>query len=354
MNASVDMPHSLKDRDSSFDAFRGIAIIAVVAIHAIPWEYYRDYVVLSYRQVLNFAVPSFLFISGYWLSKKSIRSIGDYKSFLQKRLSRILIPYIFWSVVFLLYENNKTHNVSVTQILSTLLAGTASFHCYFVVVIAQLYMLTPLLNYVNRKPYGFISVLIFNIVSLFVLYLLSLGDLWFVDDPYYLIHSPFLLWIIFYQMGLLIGSSGSEGFIPRNMHKFILPAVLVALVVSVLEVITILSKYDNWHRAICAIKYSSFIYSTCIIFGFLALRERLKKWPRFLVVLGNYSFGIYLIHVIILRGVVRIMPKVDTIYSFQVLYGLMAVLITLIMCYVLITIARKLLPKLFYSRILGF
>lgn len=357
MNASIDMPHSLKDRDPSFEAFRGIAIIAVVAIHAIPWEFYRDYIVLSYRQVLNFAVPSFLFISGYWLSKKPIRSLGDYKSFLQKRLSRVLIPYLFWSVVFLLYENNKTHDFGVAQILCTFLTGAASYHfhhLYFIIVIAQLYMLTPLLNYVNRKPYGFISVLIFNIGSLFLLYLFSLGDLWFVDDPYYLIHSPFLLWVIFYQMGLLIGSSDSEGFIPRNMHKFILPAILVALVISVLEAITILSKYDDWHRAICAIKYSSFIYSTCIIFGFLILRERLRNWPRFLVVLGNYSFGIYLIHVIILRGVVRIMPKVDTIYSFQVLYGLMVVLITLITCYVVITITRKLLPKPFYSSVLGF
>jgi membrane-bound acyltransferase YfiQ involved in biofilm formation len=215
-------------------------------------------------------------------------------------------------------------------------------------------MLTPLLNYINRKPYGFISVLIFNMASLFVLYLLNLGDLWFVDDPYYLIHSPFLLWVIFYQMGLLIGSRDSEEFIPRNMHKFILPAILVALVISVVEVITILSKYDDWHTAICAIKYSSFIYSTCIIFGFLVLRERLRSWPRFLVVLGDYSFGIYLIHMIILRGIVRIMPKVNTIHHLQVLYELMIVLITLTMCYVLIAITRKILPKPFYGRVLGF
>jgi surface polysaccharide O-acyltransferase-like enzyme len=302
---------------------------------------------------LNFAVPAFLFISGYWLSQKSIKSWGDYKSFLKRRFSRILVPYLFWSLVFLGYEACKAHEVSIVRILSKLLIGGASHHFYFIIVIAQLYLLTPILQYLNRKPYGFVSVLIFNIVTLLVWYVYSRDDLWFVEDPHCLIHSPFLFWIIFYQIGLLVGSDDNEGFVLQNFHFLILFAVLVSLAVSWLEAIAI-SYYDNWLRAICALKYSSFVYSTCIIFGFLALRERLKRWPKVLIALGNYSFGIYLIHMIFIRGIAKVIRRIDAVYSFQVLNQFIVVLITLITCCVLITAAQRLLPKPFYKKVLGF
>lgn len=353
MNTSVNIVQYQEDRDLSFDAFRGCAIIAVVAIHAIPWQLYRNYVALSYRQLLNFAVPAFLFISGYWLSKKTIRSWEDYKSFLQRRFSRILVPYLFWSLVYLGYEALKIYDVSVTQILLKLLIGGASHHFYFIIVIAQLYLLTPILQYLNRKPYGFVSVLMFNIVALLVWYVFGRNDLWFVNDPHCLIHSPFLFWIIFYQIGLLVGSDDNEGFVLQNLNFLILLAVLVSIAVSWLEAMAI-SYYDNWLRAICALKYSSFVYSTCIIFGFLALRERLKRWPRVLIVLGNYSFGIYLTHMIIIRGIAKVMRRIDVVYSIQVLYQFIVVLITLLTCYVFIIVVRRFLPKPFYKKVLGF
>ena len=80
-------------RDLSFDAFRGLAIIAVVGIHAyeIGWRQVSamsvyGLFIIAYRQFLNFAVPAFVFISGYWLSKKKIESLEDYKNFLTKNV----------------------------------------------------------------------------------------------------------------------------------------------------------------------------------------------------------------------------------------------------------------------------
>jgi peptidoglycan/LPS O-acetylase OafA/YrhL len=86
-----------KTRDLSFDSFRGLAIIAVVAIHATYLggsPYSLGF--LPYRQLLNAAVPALFFMSGYWSSKKPIKSLADYKTFLKRRLSRIFVPYLFW------------------------------------------------------------------------------------------------------------------------------------------------------------------------------------------------------------------------------------------------------------------
>ncbi len=354
MSVSINMSHSLKDRDLSFDAFRGFAIIAVVAIHAIPWPWYRDYTVLSYRQLLNFAVPAFLFISGYWMSKKPIGSLKDYQIFLRRRFSRILVPYLFWSTVYLGYETIKVHDYNVTQLLCSFLTGEASIQFYFIIILTQLYILTPFLNDLNRKPYGFISVLIFNLIVLIILYFLRLYSPTFENDFHNFFHELAFSWIIFYQIGLLIGNKDNKMFDSRSIPPIILITVLSFLVISEWEAITISSHFNNWLMAICALKLSSFMYSVCIISGFLILRERLKTWPRVLVLLGNYSFGIFLIHMIILRGIAKVLHKIDAIYSFQVLYGFIVVFTTLVICCFLIAITRKLLPKSFYSKILGF
>ena len=84
-----------KNRDLSFQAFRGIAIICVVAIHSIVgfetfshsnWNFYFIFI---YRQLLNFAVPAFLFISGYWVAKENFNNLKEYKLFLNKRLKKV-------------------------------------------------------------------------------------------------------------------------------------------------------------------------------------------------------------------------------------------------------------------------
>ena len=347
-----------KDRDLSFDAFRGLAIIAVVAIHAIDsdfsWRYsptgeWIPFFLVAYRQLLNFAVPAFIFMSGYWSSKKPIKSLQDYKTFLIRRLSRVLIPYFLWSFVLLGYQVIKTNDINVQQIIFKLLTGRASTVYFFVVVIAQLYIITPLLQYINSKRYGLILVLILNVIGLLSAYLSRLYFNYWIP-----VSSAFYSWIIFYEIGLLIGNRDNNISPPKNMRPFILPAILISLLISAMEAMILLSRYDAVYFAIAPVKYSSFLYSACIILGFLFVRERLSYWPRFLVTLGNYSFGIYLIHVLVIGKVVSVVQKNNVVYSFQPLYQFTVVLITISMCFVLISITRKLLPDSFCRKVLGF
>jgi len=346
--------HYPKNRDPSFDAFRGLAIIAVVAIHAIPWRCYWDYRILVYRQFLDFAVPAFIFISGYWSSKKTLQSLKDYKIFLARRLSRVLIPYLFWSFIFLGRTAVKNDDIDMYGMVFKLLTGGASFHFYFIIMITQFYLMTPILQYVSRRRYGNEFIFLLNMVYLSFLYHLRLHNYWFFEYPYCLVHSPFLGWTIFYQIGLWMGNNDDKSFISRKERILILPAIIVSLLVAGIEAINILSKYNDLEFAVCALKYSSFLYSICIILGFVFIREYCKSWPKLIITLGNYSFGIYLIHTIILNRVVKIIPKINIISSFQPLYELTVILMTVSICLIVIGVSRKLLPRLIYSKILGF
>ena len=348
-----------QNRDLSFDAFRGAAIIAVVATHAsyigFSWRYstndrWNFFFLVAWQQLFNFAVPAFLFISGYWLAKKPIKSLQTYKTFLVKRLSRIFVPYLFWSVVFCGCAAVKAHEIDVYEILFKLLTGRAAWGHYFIIMIGQLYILTPLLQHINRRPSGLILVLAFNIISLLALYLSKVfGVIRHIPAS-----LPFYSWIIFYEIGLFIGSRADKTFAPPKMRSFILPAVLICLLLSELEGMILLLKYDNLGFAVTAIKYSSFLYSACVISTFLLVRERIEHWPKFLVKVGEYSFGIYLMHMLVLNQVANLVQKNSTIYSFQPLCHFIVVTLTMLTCFVIIDITRRLLPKSFCVKVLGF
>ncbi len=337
-----------KDRDQSFDAFRGLAMIAVVGIHVLFLGGYWGSSLLFYCQLFDFGVPVLIFISGYWTSQKSIKSLKDYRVFLTRRLTRILIPYLFWSFLFLAYAAIRTGDINVQKIIVKLLLGRASFPYFFIILIAQFYLIAPLLYYINRKRYGLILVLIVNVISLSLSYPLRLNyDNW----------TPFLVtfcsWIIFYEIGLLAGRCDNRIFAMKGGLLFILPVLLACLGISQLEGVIILSKYNDMDFAAHSLKYSSFLYSVCVIFGFLFLREHFRSWPKLLVTIGYFSFGIYLIHVPVLTRVVRVF-KATVIYSYPVLYQLVVGLMTISICLALIGVTRLLLPKPFCRRVFGF
>lgn len=304
--------------------------------------------------MLNFAVPSFIFMSGYWMAKKTEGITGaDYINFLRRRLLRVMIPFLFWSLVYFSYAVAKMHDINVAQIPLMFFTGKYTYHLYFVVVIAQLYILTVPLNFIDSRPYGFISILMLNMVGLFIIYYFCLSGCWRTYANFHKINSPFYEWVIFYYIGLRLGKADGEIYIPRNIHGFIMYALLIAIVISMMESI-IISKCKHGEMSDSALKFSSFIYSTCIIFCFLALRERLQTLPRFLVILGEYSFGVYLMHGIILRGLVKVFHNVHVLYSFQMLYEFIIVSMTLVICCSVIAVSRKLIPRPIYSKILGF
>jgi surface polysaccharide O-acyltransferase-like enzyme len=348
-----------KDRDLSFDAFRGVAIIAVVAIHSsgfgFSWRYsasgrWNFTFIIAYIQLLLFAVPALIFMSGYWSSKSPIKSLKDYTSFLTRKLPRVLIPYLFWSFVVFGYTAIQTGGMDIRRMVLELLTGGACFPYYFIIVIIQLYMITPLLQYVNRRAYGLMLVLVFSMTTVFALYLSRVYSLiWHL--PAYL---PFYSWIIFYEIGLLTGDRYDKKITFKSAPVFILSSVLICLLISELEGMILLSGYDNLGFAISPVKYSSILYSVCIICGFLFLRGRLNRWPKFLVAIGNYSFGIYLIHIFVLGKVAGIVQKAEIIYSFQLLYQFIVVLITIPICFLLISVTRRLLAPTFCRKVLGF
>jgi len=166
----------------------------------------------------------------------------------------------------------------------------------------------------------------------------------------------FYSWIIYYEFGLFAGEH--EMAVPtrktRLFRLFVLYALLVSLLISMMETTAILSKFENPAFAAFPTTYSSLLYSICVIIGFLFYREYFERFPRLFLTIGRYSFGIYLIHIFVLGEVVWIFNRFNLLHSFQPLRQFVLVVTTLSVCLVLIAAVRMVLPKLIYSKILGF
>ncbi|MDD5011119.1 MAG: acyltransferase, partial [Phycisphaerae bacterium] len=278
-----------KDRDLSFDAFRGVAIIAVVAIHAMTafeWGPSETGIwsplslVTYYRQSLSLAVPVFIFISGYWAAAKPMESLSDYKVFLIKRLSRILIPYLFWSFVIFGYETVGTHHIDLRQIMFKLLTGRATTIYYFIMILAKLYIITPLLQALNRERYGAPLIFALGITTVLSTYIARLFFNYWVP-----LSSVYYSWVIFYEIGLLARGFDNNIFAAKKIQFFLLFAIFVCLLLAGLET-SLISKYYAGYFAITPVKFSATLYSVCVIFAFLCIKKYLSHRPKFLAVLG--------------------------------------------------------------------
>jgi surface polysaccharide O-acyltransferase-like enzyme len=96
---------STVSRIKSVDVFRVLAILAVVVIHSAPFSEERtvgtDFNLATIlNQLCRFAVPFFFVMSGYFWSAK-IASCSDALAPTLKMARRILVIFLFWSVVYL-------------------------------------------------------------------------------------------------------------------------------------------------------------------------------------------------------------------------------------------------------------
>lgn len=347
-------------RDFSFDALRGIAIIGVVAIHALNYGVSGDnselgrwnfYFICAARQFVAFAVPVFLFISGYWNANISFNSITDYFNFIKRRLIKVILPYLFWSLLFIL-----TTETSIKDLTYKLLTGTASGPYYFIILIVQLYLLMPLFQYINRKRFWGLAIITYlNLISLLFLYFARFVFKVNIGFPYYAL--PFFMWFAYFELGLILGKNSFE--IIKSFIKWkwiVLLFISVSLCASLLETAFIIEQTGVILYANTTVKFTSFFYSIAIVLGFFILRHFVQRWPKALVILGKYSFGIYLIHMIFLPFVVKLFRYrlFKSLFSFQPLFQIIVITTTVVICCIFIAICHRYIPRIVYKNMLGF
>ena len=102
-----------------------------------------------YESFVRFCVPVFVMLTGALLLPQEI----SISLFLRKRLKRVIIPFLFWSIIYVIaytlidYFNGEkiTFTYFTNKLINGLLNGSA-FHLWYVYMLIGLYLVIPILS----------------------------------------------------------------------------------------------------------------------------------------------------------------------------------------------------------------
>lgn len=209
MNVKTDADTSRK-----VQVLRALAIIAVVSIHTCPSGLPQVIV----RPFVNFGVGLFLFLSG-WLTREN--DFG--KSFFKRRIFRVLVPYVIWTVVYSLQRG------APDKILFNLLTTKACAAFYYVAVYVQFVLLTPLLCRLADSRFRHAGWLVAPMSVVAFMYLPQFGVCEPGEHMSLVWNICCLGWFTYYYLGIMC----ARGYVRVEGYR---PLILVAVYLLTLVV----------------------------------------------------------------------------------------------------------------------
>lgn len=319
------------------DPLRVCTALGVVAVHVLAFTTFLNSSQVG-NEIQNAVVVAFHFTREVFMFVTAFALVyvynGKHVSLLQfwrKRALGVVLPYVFWSEVYILVNVGF---VSPGAFLRTsvfdILTGNASYQLYYILLTMQLYLVFPLflacIRLCARHPW-------ITLTTSFVLQVLF----FYVDfhtiqtktTPFWLTISGFQdRFFLTYQFYFILGGLTAlyfqqvRAFVLRH-GRLIAIVFIVALTSLWLHFAFQVNSYkESVGYATSVLQPVMVFYSLAIIFFALWLacrwvsRANVGERPsgyRFWHTLSDASFGVYLIHALILTQLLRwLVPALPT------------------------------------------
>ena len=320
-------------KESYWQKVRGICIIVVVAIHVLAEYQLRCTDIrlglVLFRQLLNFAVPTFIFMAGYFTNASKVNdSIGKYYL---KRVERLFIPYLLWSTLYYLLRGHGQ-----SDFLNVLITGNASWQLYYIVVLLQCAIITPLLVKINGGGVKYTIILFFP--YMLFRYYCAFSDI-SISFPLCVEYLPF------YAYGLNVGKTKKIDSIYTKNIKSI---TLLLLVFSFVEAFG-WYKCGNLTMAMTQGKLTSYAFAMGMIICFIlfdkATEGEANVLSRWLKKMGDYSYGIFYVHMFVIFALEKLWDMLPVKVQYGGVYCLLNFFVVMIVSYGVISCANIILPK---------
>ncbi|HEY2667795.1 MAG TPA: acyltransferase [Actinomycetota bacterium] len=153
----VDEPAPARTRRPHLDAVdvvRVAMIAGVIAVHVVAYTTNpEDVVVGAANALLHVNREVFFFLTTFVLCYTYASRHGwSLTSFWKKRYLFVGVPYLAWTLVYFLADGGpyRPWSAPARRLLGDVLAGTARYHLYFLLVTMEIYALFPLLLWLLR------------------------------------------------------------------------------------------------------------------------------------------------------------------------------------------------------------
>lgn len=278
-----------------------------------------------------FAVPLFVCISGFVLYNKYT---GTYSlsQFYKKRLLSVLPLYTIVTVLIVVFTYGwyiylgRVWNINALTIFYTYVTGDwASFNpaftpLWFFVLIIQFYIVYPVLEKIFTKcieNHRSLEFLIFLLAVQILYQVFSVKDFFLNGKA-----TLFIGYIFYFVLGMYVRSNyqNYKDMVIIPKHFFILfSALLFATILGIgnggihyfrVDLIPQLILIYSLMFKIVSPLYYVVIFMVCLFLALKCSEKTPNHFTKCLKIIGNYSFGIYLVHIFILYGLAwKIFPK---------------------------------------------
>lgn len=291
------------DRELWVELARGIASFSVVYLHVISDWFNRFGKISPYQwafasathSLCEFAVPLFFMISGYLLLPRA----ESRAFFPKKRVLRVLVPGLAWSLVYLgLFGNVRAGNV-LRETLDALINAKCMYHLWYLYVLGWFYLFLPPLAWCleteARKRGAYLVGLWLISCAVFQWNQSHLGP------PFPFSPPPTFTYLGFFVAGSLLDG----GVVTKTRRRFCLSGFVYGWVAT--TAITSLASLRAGRTVETHSSYTSLGVILMSLSVFLLLREwgeslngesAFATWLRRI---GGASFGIYLSHVLVIK-----------------------------------------------------
>lgn len=289
---------------------RVAAMAAVVLVHA-----YSPFVSTSYTDLggstwwvahvvdagLRWCVPVFVMISGALLLRpRESEGVGG---FYRKRWARIGVPLLVWTAAYLVWQQWR-EGIGFSDALGQAASGSPSIHLYFLYIVAGLYLFTPFLRTVVAHTsrtglWWFAGAAL--AVGVFDQLLALVDGAGGVSAA-----TRFLPFLGFYLLGWLLTDNGPS---PRDL-RLGAAAFVGGTAVTVLGAWAAATAEGEWGAGA---EYVYDFLSPSMVLASVGAFLLLRAWGthlarngtgslinRTVAVLSGLSFGVYLVHVMVL------------------------------------------------------
>lgn len=312
----------------------GIAILFAVVFHAAGWGYVAMfswthrympvtspnydqigslayYTLRTIDQIVVFAIPAFLFVSGFFVAFATGRSQSTIGwETVRARVIKLLIPYLIWTFILFVLMLAEGRVFSPVEYLRMVLTGGVNPAYYYVPLLIQYYLLSPLIVYLAKK--NWVALIVITVLIQVAAQLTHYVVIFGLDNP--ILQGLTILipkWffpsrIFWFALGVVIHFHLTDVKTWLNRYKWYLLGITIALIpLGIIEwEVYLRLTNQQWmdHRETVI----DTIYTLTMILSFIAFADISIPFSKQLGDLGTKSYGVYLIHAPLLEYTARL------------------------------------------------
>ncbi len=368
------------------DPLRAVTAICVIGVHAVSFTVFLNHALWGTEVqnavgvALHYTREMFMFVSAFALIYVYYGKPFQAGRFYKKRAIGVLMPYCVWSAVYIMVNHpGLPLGQFITTTLIAILNGSASFQLYFILLSLEFYIVFPLflkfMKLVEHHPRKTLAIsFVLEVVVMYLDYqylqrgALSSSSFWRFVSQYQ------MSFILTYQFYFILG--GLAAIYMQQVRAFLLRHgswVVACFIVALLGLwayffVQITYLHESLEYASVVLQPDMVFFSVAVIIAFSWLaavwarrvnQDGHPKGYRFWGMLSDASFGVYLVHVLILlflmQKVLPLMPPVWPValhvFLIWFLTASLSVIATTILLH--IPIASRLVGREYRSKRLG-